>query len=86
MTLKRRGRELKPVVEGHGNDRTPDAALIKSIVRAHGWFEQLKTGNVSGGAEIVAAEGLMQSYVTRIMRLAFYGETISRVRNGDFAV
>ena len=77
VTLKRRGRELKLVVEGQDDTRSPDAALIKSIVRAHCWFEQLKTGEVSGTAEIAVAEGLTQSYVTRVMRLAFLAPDIT---------
>lgn len=76
VTLKRCGRELKLVVDGQGNDRAPDLALIKSIVRARDWFEQLKTGDVSGTAEIAASEGLTQSYVTRVMRLAFLAPDI----------
>ena len=71
VELKRHGRELKLIVEGQDNGRPPDAALIKSIVRAHKWFGQLKTGEVKGTAEIAASEGLTQSYVTRVLRLAF---------------
>lgn len=77
VTLKRRGRELKLVVEGQDDIRSPDVALIKSIVRAQSWFEQLKTGEVSGTAEIAESESLTQSYVTRVMRLAFLAPDIT---------
>lgn len=80
VTLKRRGRELKLVVEGQDDTRSPDAALIKSIVRARSWFEQLKTGDVSGTAEIAESEGLTQSYVTRVMRPCIPG---TRHHRGD---
>ncbi|MCG8506536.1 MAG: hypothetical protein MI755_18170 [Sphingomonadales bacterium] len=50
--------------------------LIKSIVRAHNWFEQSRSGDVSGTAEIAAAEGLTQSYVTRLVRLTFLAPDI----------
>jgi hypothetical protein len=56
----------------------PDPALIKAIVRAHTWWEQLSSGAVAGTGEIARAEGLARSYVSRVLRLAFLDPEITR--------
>jgi hypothetical protein len=48
-----------------------DQALLKTIVRAHKWFNDLVSGRVNNFAEIASQEGIDKSYVSRVMNLAF---------------
>jgi site-specific DNA recombinase len=53
-----------------------DEALIRSVARAHHWFDQLKTGEVRSMREIAEQENLSTSYVIRYFRLAFLAPDI----------
>ncbi len=59
---------IKPEDEREGG---VDEALIKSVARAHSWFEQLQAGQVSSIREIAERENLSASYVMKYLRLAF---------------
>jgi site-specific DNA recombinase len=50
--------------------------LLKTIVRAHKWFNDLTTGKVKNMAEIVSREGVDKSYVSRVVNLAFLAPDI----------
>lgn len=71
MTMS--GIRMKLVVGGEGNQvrRQHDKSLIKAVARGHEWFERLKNGETKTVREIAKAEGVTESYVTRVMRTAF---------------
>ena len=50
--------------------------LIKSVARAHTWFEQLQSGQVNSIRDIAEHENLTTSYVMRYLRLAFLAPDI----------
>jgi site-specific DNA recombinase len=77
--IRRRGQEMRIVVES-GRDgaraRQPDAALIKAVVRAREWFEDLVSGRARTHDEIAKREGVTGRYVRHLMPLAFLAPDI----------
>jgi DNA invertase Pin-like site-specific DNA recombinase len=70
MRMKRRGLEMRLIINGAGPVRV-DQTLLKTIVRAHKWFNDLATGRMKNMAEIASREGVDKSYVSRVVNLAF---------------
>lgn len=58
-----------------------------TIARAYVWAEKLKRGGADSVREIAKAEGVTESYVTRMLRLGFLApevvEAIVDGRQGD---
>ena len=77
LQMRRRGIEMKFVVNGDSkaSPRT-DPALLKMIVRAHCWFEDLVSGHAASMVEIGNREKVRKRYVSRIIRLAFLAPDI----------
>jgi site-specific DNA recombinase len=71
LKVKRRGVEMRLIIDGGDEPRTPDPALLKAFARARGWFEELASGHVRSFVEIARREGLAKRYVTRLTKLAF---------------
>lgn len=71
VTIKRRGIEMRMVIDGPAVSSGTDPILIKAIVRASKWFDDLSNGRASTMAEIAEAEGVDERYVARIVPLAF---------------
>jgi site-specific DNA recombinase len=76
MQMKRRGVEMRLIVGGAGPAKV-DQVLLKTIVRAHKWFNDLVSGRVHNMAEIASKEGIDKSYVSRVMTLAFLAPDIT---------
>jgi DNA invertase Pin-like site-specific DNA recombinase len=76
MRMKRRGIEMRLIINGAGPVRV-DQTLLKTIVRAHKWFNDLATGRVKNMAEIVSREGVDKSYVSRVINPAFLAPDIT---------
>ena len=77
IRMKRRGVELRIVVDGHdGMPRKADPALLKAVARARRWFEEIASGRVRSSAEIARREALQKGYVARLMRLAFLSPSV----------
>ena len=77
--LKRRGVEMRLVIDGLGNvSRTanPEPALIKAVARAYRWFDELASGRAESLREIAKAEGVGDRYVSRLLPLAFLAPDI----------
>ena len=55
-----------------------DPVLLKTLRRAHHSFGRLTSGEVRSVDEIAVAEGISQSYVVRILRLAFLAPDITQ--------
>jgi hypothetical protein len=71
LKVKRRGVEMRLIINGGDEPRKPDPALLKAFARARGWFEELASGRVRSLVEIARREGLAKRYVTRLTKLAF---------------
>jgi site-specific DNA recombinase len=71
LKVKRRGVEMRLIINGADEPRKPDPALLKAFGRARGWFEELSSGHVRSLVEIARREGLAKRYVTRLTKLAF---------------
>jgi len=53
-----------------------DGRLLKSIARAHGWFQKLVSGKVSSVCEIADRESVTAQYVGNLLPLAFLAPKI----------
>jgi hypothetical protein len=51
LKVKRRGVEMRLIVNGGDEPRNPDPALLKAFARARGWFEELASGRVGSLVE-----------------------------------
>jgi site-specific DNA recombinase len=71
--LKPRGVELRFVITDPAQSRSakPDFVLIKAVVQANDWLDQLLSGKAKSLREIAAREKLPERYLRRIMELAF---------------
>ena len=82
LKVKRRGVEMRLIINGGDEPRKPDPALLKAFARARLWFEELASGRVRSLVEIARREGLAKRYLTRLTKLAFvspvYVEAIAR--------
>jgi hypothetical protein len=75
LKVKRRGVEMRLIINGGDEPRKPDPALLKAFARARRWFEELASGRVCSLVEIARREGLAKRYVTRLTKLAFVSPT-----------
>ena len=73
FTLRRRGVETKLVLNGDWA-REPDQVLIRRILKAMDWLDQIKMGRRI--SEIAAAENVTPEYITHNMDLAFLSPKI----------
>jgi site-specific DNA recombinase len=77
VTFKRRGVETRLIIEGGPPSKRlrADPALIKTVARAHIWFDDLVRGRITI-TEIAAREGMKVSSVAKLMHLAFLAPDI----------
>lgn len=73
-----RGGVMKLVVRNPDNELAdaPDPAMVKAVARAHVWAEMLKSGKVNSVRNIADRECLTESYVSRLLRLAFLAPAV----------
>jgi site-specific DNA recombinase len=77
LRLKRRGVEMRLVIEGRSaSPTTPDPVLLKDIRRAHRCFEALVSGQVNSVAELATMEGVSDRYVSSLLPLALLAPDI----------
>jgi len=75
--IKRRGVEMRLVLDGTGTGTAKqDPALIKAVVRAHKWFDDLLSGRAKSLRDIAESEGVSDRYVSHLMPLAFLSPDI----------
>jgi site-specific DNA recombinase len=80
--LRRVGAEVRFIVAPNSAEAMPSRqcqALVKAIARAYDWREQLINGLASGPRSIAKQTGLDESYVRRILGLAFLAPDIVEV-------
>jgi hypothetical protein len=58
LKVKRRGFEMRLIINGGHKPRKPDPALLKAFARARAWFEELASGGVGSLVELARPEGL----------------------------
>jgi hypothetical protein len=71
LDLKRRGVQMKLVVDGERMDRTIDLPLVTAVSRAHCWVQMLMTGEATSIEEIAERERLGAAYVGQLLPLGF---------------
>jgi hypothetical protein len=77
MKLKRRGVELRIILEGKNEFRRKvDPALLRAIARARRWFEEVASGRAPSLTAIARQERLAKRYVARLTKLAFIAPSI----------
>ncbi|GAB4241639.1 MAG: hypothetical protein Kow0032_29600 [Methyloligellaceae bacterium] len=75
--IRRRGVETKLVLEGRDSTTAkPDPALVKAVVRAHRWFDDLVCGDAQSLGEIAVKDGVSDRYVSHLLPLAFLAPDI----------
>ena len=77
LTMKKRGVELRLVIQNEPSSSSKvDTVLLKTIARAHRWFDQLLSGEVKSLTAIATREGLNYRFVGKIIRLALLAPEI----------
>jgi len=79
--LKRRGMEMKLVVEGPslpGEPGAPDPGLVRIVAKAHVLREMLVSGEGISLRRLARREGMESAYFTRLLRLTFLAPDIVR--------
>lgn len=76
--VRTRGGQIKLIVSHQGDQarRKGGVALIKSVARAHLWFDRLKSGEAVSLRQIASEEQVTGSYVSRVLKLAFLAPDI----------
>lgn len=74
LHCRRRGAEMK-IIAGDIQS-LPDKALIRALNNAHIWVRQMKTG--ASVKQIAATTSISESYITRVITLAFLSPRIQR--------
>lgn len=68
---RRRGHQVKLLVEGQTPQRRVDQTLLTAVVRSRDWADRLISGRAVSIGQIAAEENLSLSYVSQLMPLAF---------------
>jgi site-specific DNA recombinase len=77
LTMRKRGVELRLVIPNEPSSTSKvDLVLLKTITRAHRWFDQLVSGEVKSLIAIATREGLHYRFVGKVVRLAFLAPEI----------
>ncbi len=76
MQMKRRGIEMRLVLEGDSAPSHVDLPLLKAIARARRWSQDPLCGRVRSVGELAKREGLDRRSVRRLLRLGFLSPRI----------
>jgi site-specific DNA recombinase len=76
MQLKRRGVEMKVILEGDSTPSRVDLPLLKSVARARRWSQDLIAGRVLSVGELAKREDIDRRSVRRLIRLGFLSPRI----------
>ena len=71
MQMKRRGVEMRMVLEGDSTPSRVDLPLLKAVARARRWSQDLIAGRVQSVSEIAKRDGVAARYVRELMPLGF---------------
>jgi hypothetical protein len=76
MQMKRRGVEMRIVLEGESNAVPVDLPLLKAVARAKRWANDLVSGKVRSVGELARREGMDGRSVRRLIPLGFLAPRI----------
>lgn len=76
MTIHRRGIEMRMIIDGGKAPSKADPSLLKAIVRARGWFDDLLTGKAANLTALAKRDGVSDSYICNVLPLAFLAPDI----------
>jgi site-specific DNA recombinase len=76
MQMKRRGVEMRIVLEGTSAPNPVDLPLLKAVARARRWTNELVSGKVQSIGELARREGLDGRSVRRLIPLGFLSPRI----------
>ncbi len=87
MRMRRRGCEMRLVIGGaNAANAHYDSTLVKSIARAHVWFQEMLCGKATSLLDLAKQHNVSESYVKKIMPFAFLGPSIvSEILTGKLA-
>ncbi len=78
--IRRRGVEMRLVLDGPDKGEAPanpDPRLIRCVVQAHAWFDDLKQGRVATLSDIARSEGVSDRHTSQVLPLAFLAPDIT---------
>jgi site-specific DNA recombinase len=76
MQMKRRGVEMRIVLEGESNPVPVDLPLLKAAARAKRWADELVSGKVRSVSDLARREGMDGRSVRRLIPLGFLSPRI----------
>jgi len=76
MQMKRRGVEMKMVLQGDSTPARVDLPLLKAVARARRWVGDLASGRMRSVAELARREGMDGRSVRRLVPLGFLSPRI----------
>jgi hypothetical protein len=76
MRLKRRGVEMRMVLEGDSTPSRVDLPLLRAVARARRWSQELISGRVESVGELAERERIDRRSVRRLLRLGFLSPRI----------
>jgi site-specific DNA recombinase len=83
IKIQRRGVEMRLVIHNENTGSAVDPVLLKTVARAHRWFDDLVSGKESSLAAIARHEKVSVRFVGRGIRLAFLSpEVVEAIAEG----
>ena len=76
MRMKRRGVEMRMVIEGSTTTTYADPALVRAVSNAHRWFADIASGKARSISEIARREQIDKRQASRLLYLAFLSPRI----------
>jgi DNA invertase Pin-like site-specific DNA recombinase len=76
LRLRRRGIEMRLVLDDTAAPLRVDRTLLKTVARAYRWADDLLSGRAQSVGEIARRDGVSDRYVWRLMRLGFLAPSI----------
>ena len=76
LTARRRGRQLKLLLNGEIRQAHMEIPLATAISRAHLWAQSLVTGNATSITEIAQREGVSPTYIGQLLPLGFLAPSV----------
>jgi site-specific DNA recombinase len=81
--LRRTGKEMRIIVDDGSEPATPDAGLVRLLVRANAIRDQLLADRSLTFEDIAKSEGVVPSYATRLFRLTLLApDIVSAILSG----
>ncbi len=75
--VKRGGRKEMQLPNGSAQPQQADSTLLKALARAFRWKRMLETGEFAIIAELAEREGIVPSYMSRVLRLTLLSPDIA---------